>query len=576
MRRPTRSIVSWISLSALLAFGACQGEITSSQKGNGQAGEKPGSGAKPGDSSSGQMPGDPSTGAPATTPGAVSAVPMRRLTKAQYHNTIRDLLGFPPTGVEGFGLDEKEGGFDANSKAPLKELQIEKYQAAAEELAGRAVANLERLAPCADPAGAQAACLDAFLDGFGKRAYRRPLTDEERAAYKEIFTLGRDPEGGFVGGIRLVVATMLQSPYFLYRPELGTGTPGPGGEMPLTQYEIASRLSYFLQNTMPDAALFEAADAGELGTPEEIATHAERLLKDEKARGAMVSFFRQWLEIEDLETLEKDTEVYPQFTDEVREAMIHELDEFVDRVVRQGDGKLETLLTANYSFLSEPLFDVYGVEGADGAGAGTNPARVNLPEAERAGILTLAPVMARHGYADQSSPVGRGYVVSDRLLCRTPPPPPDDVVNEVPKPDPNVSTRVRFEMHRTNPECATCHTLMDPLGIPFEIYDGMGRYRERDGSQMVDAASELEGTSNDGPVKDAIELVGRLAAADEVKACMARQWFRYAFGRLDGKADEPFLQEAVSAFGSSGDQLPDLMVALTKSRVFSHRSAIAR
>jgi len=575
MRRSTSSSISWMSLASLFAL-ACQGEITGNDKrsNGGGSGQQPGSGQDPGAGSMSGDPADPGSVATPSTPGAVSPVPMRRLTKPQYHNSIRDLLGFEPTGVEAFGLDEKEGGFDANSKAPLKELQIEKYQAAAEELAGRAVADLQRLAPCAPPAGQEAACLDEFLDGFGKRAYRRPLTDDEKGAYKEIFALGRDPNGGFAGGIRLVVATLLQSPYFLYRPEIGTGKAGSGGEMALTPYEVAARLSYFLQNTMPDAALFAAADAGKLGTPDEIAAHATRLLEDDKARGAMVSFFRQWLEIEDLETVEKDEGVYPEFTDSVREAMIHELDEFVDQVVRQGDGKLETLLTANYSFVSEPLLDVYGIEGQSGVGAA--PARVDLPPAERAGILTLAGVMARHGYADQSSPVGRGYILSDRLLCRTPPPPPDDVVNDVPKPDPNVSTRVRFEMHRTNPECASCHTLMDPLGIPFEIYDGMGRHRERDGNQMVDPRSELRDTSNDGPVKDAIELVDRLSKTDEVKACMARQWFRYAFGRLDGKADQPFLDQAVSAFGESGHRLPDLMVALTKSRVFSHRSAIAR
>jgi hypothetical protein len=200
--------------------------------------------------------------------------------------------------------------------------------------------------------------------------------------------------------------------------------------------------------------------------------------------------------------------------------------------------------------------------------------KADLPSGQRAGIFTLGGVMARHAHPDQSSPVGRGFLVSDRLLCIVPPEPPDDAANNIPKPDPNVSTRVRFEQHRTNATCASCHALMDPLGLPFEIYDGMGRYRTMDGRQAVDATSELKGTDRDGPVKDAVELMGRLSQASEVRSCMARQWFRFALGRLETDEDQPILNAALEAFTRAEHRLPDLMVALTTAEGFRHRAPL--
>ena len=186
-----------------------------------------------------------------------------------------------------------DGGFASNAKAPLKELQIEKYLEGAEALAKTAVGNLARLAPCAPPAAQEADCLDQFVTGFGKRAFRRPLTPAEADKYKQLFQIGK-AGGVFADGISLVVSTMLQSPYFLYRPELGEGSAAPDG-LALSGYETASRLSYFLQNTMPDDQLFAAADQGKLRTPEEIAAQARRLLDSPKARDSITSFYEQWL-----------------------------------------------------------------------------------------------------------------------------------------------------------------------------------------------------------------------------------------------------------------------------------------
>jgi hypothetical protein len=568
---------TWMPLllaGALAGAGsvACVGDIT-----------KPGGSGDP--ENGGTVPGDPGPGGtggpivggsmPGAPEGPVPHVAMRRLTRVQYNNTIRDLLGITGDLAIDFGQDEDEGGFAANSKAPLKELQIEKYQQVAEDLATRAVGNLAKLAPCAPPAQAEAACLDQFLRGFGKRAYRRPLDDAELERYRQLFTAAKGT-GDFASGLSLVISTMLQSPHFLYRPELGvTGASDAKGPA-LTQFELASRLAYFVQNTMPDDELLAAAETNKLRTPEEIGAQVRRLLAAPGGRDAMTSFFGQWLHIEDLLSVDKDPAAFAAFNPELRAAMKDEILEFADQVARQ-EGSLQTLLTAGYSYLKGPLPAFYGVGGGGAAGTGgTVMRKTDLPAGQRAGILTLAGVMARHAHPDQSSPVARGHLISERLLCIVPPPAPDNVDQDLPKPDPNLTTRARFEQHRKDPGCASCHALMDPLGLPFEIYDGMGRFRTMEGRQVVDATGELRGTDRDGTVKNAVELMGRMAEASQVRACVARQWFRYAFGREDQDADKPVLEAAVEAFAKSNHRLPDLVVALATTNAFRRRAPLGQ
>jgi Protein of unknown function (DUF1592)/Protein of unknown function (DUF1588)/Protein of unknown function (DUF1595)/Protein of unknown function (DUF1587)/Protein of unknown function (DUF1585) len=560
------TILRAIGCAALLSSPACQGVIdasTDARRGaNHPPGTTPGGGA----------------GGGSTTPGGVVDKPvhvaLRRLTRAQYDNTVRDLLGIDTDPAQDFGLDEEDGGFASNDRAPVESLQVERYQTAAEGLASKAVANLTTLAPCAPPKGTEAACLDDFLHRVGRRAYRRPLTSDEIASYTQLFAVGKGASGDFKSGLELVIGTLLQSPHFLYRPELGDSAGASEDGWPLTPYETASRLSFFLQNTMPDDEMLDAAETGKLVTVDDVAFQARRLLDGAKVRDTLVSFHEQWLEMEGLSALEKDMSVYPEFTPEVRTAMQDELRELADYIIRQGDARLETLLTANFSFLRPPLYSVYGLPAPQGTSATDPPARVTLPAGQRAGVMTLASVMAEHGHPDQSSLVKRGYMVLDKLLCTVPPPPPPNVDNTVPKPDPNVSTRVRFAQHRADAKCKGCHDLMDPLGIAFEIYDGMGRFRKTDGGKPVDATSALAGTDRDGPVKDAVELMGRLAKASQVRTCMATQWFRYAFGRADTADDEGIVATALDQFARADYRIPDLMVGLATTKAFRHRPPV--
>jgi hypothetical protein len=360
---------------------------------------------------------------------------------------------------------------------------------------------------------------------------------------------------------------MLESPNFLYLPERGDRKAAEKDALPLDAYETAARLSYFLIASTPDDELSAAADAGALKTPEQVLAQGKRLLGSARAHDSMASFYLQWLEMSELRTVSKDAMMFPQFTPEVGAAMSAELSAFSSKTTLEGDGKLETLLTADHSFPAAPLATIYGLP----AGAGANgTASVTFPKGQRAGLLTLAAVQTLYAHPDQTGPVGRGFLVSEKLLCNTPPAAPNNVP-PLPPPDPNVTTRERLEKHRKDPGCAVCHALFDPYGLTFEIYDPIGRYRTMDGSKKVDASgTDLPGGFTN--VKDATELLPQLARNDDVRKCMVTQWFRYAFGREEGPQDGPTLEAARMAFAKSDFVTRDLLLGLAQSRGFRYRA----
>ncbi|MBW2162844.1 MAG: DUF1592 domain-containing protein [Deltaproteobacteria bacterium] len=250
-----------------------------------------------------------------------------------------------------------------------------------------------------------------------------------------------DPDlGRFEDGIQLVIEAALQSPSFLYRPELGAETPVEGDVVPFTSWEMATKLSYMLWNTMPDDALFAAAEADELQTKEQIAAQATRMLEDEKARDLIRNFHTQWLLLTHLDSVTKDTSIYPAFSGSLRPLWTEEIQAFVEHVILEGDGSLQTLLTADFSFMNEELASFYGGDVLDPV-TGPEFRQVQLDPDRRAGFLTSAGLMATHANVNQSSPVFRGKFVREQLMCNTLPPPPNDLVIEPPELDPNKTTK---------------------------------------------------------------------------------------------------------------------------------------
>ncbi|MEM6996529.1 MAG: DUF1592 domain-containing protein, partial [Myxococcota bacterium] len=394
-----------------------------------------------------------------------------------------------------------------------------------------------------------------------------PLTAAESAAYASLLDESETSEDG----VRLMVQTILQSPNFLYVVELSLPDPAADNIAVLDGYELATRLSLFLWNSIPDPALLDAAEAGDLASAEGLRDEALRLLADSKARDAVAGFHTQWLGVDELDHTTKSTEMFPEWNVTMQSAMHAEMERFAQAVVLQGDGKLETLLSADFSYIEDPLFDLYGVAKPAGHTVGEP---VPLNPNERAGLLTQAGFLAAHAHPDQSGPIQRGVEVRTNLLCTPPPPPPPGINAIPPNLDPNATTREIFEAHTEDPACAGCHSLIDGIGLGFEGYDAIGAYRETQNGLPVDQTGTVLGSDVDGDFDGAVELANKLATSDDVRTCVARQWFRYAFGRIeDNDGDACSLEVLDDAFAASDYDVRELMVALVQTDAFRYRLA---
>jgi hypothetical protein len=474
---------------------------------------------------------------------------------------VRALLGTGLRPARDFPPDLPSGGFASNRGEAVSLLGVEKLMLAAEALAAEAVTRLDTLVPCAVPQG-DAACASKFYTDVARRAYRRTLDASELAELADLYRFG-ESQRGFEFGVQVVIERILESPHFIYHVERTSGSPvvGAGGAvLPLSGLSVADRLAAFVWHSLPDAALLDSAERGELDTTAGIAAQAERMLLDERGRDGVVEFFNQYLGVEKLGMTEKSSVTYPGYSDAVRSAMWDETASFVDFVVRQGDARLATLLTSNLALPSAALAPLYGLS----PGTAFTP----MDPLVRSGVLTHPSFLAVHAHSDQSSPVRRGAFIRARVLCTPLPDPPPNVNANPPVVDPNATTRQRFEQHRTQPTCATCHALIDPVGFAFEHYDGMGMYRATDGALTIDSSGMLTGTEDvDGPFTDAIGLVQRFATSRQVRDCMATQWLRYAVRRDDSEADACSQEQLRGAFRESGD-MRKLVIAVAQSDAF--------
>ncbi|WP_244923753.1 DUF1592 domain-containing protein [Enhygromyxa salina] len=507
--------------------------------------------------------------------------PIRRLTRVEYNNTVYQLFGDNSQPANAFPPDEEAGGFDNQADVlVVSPLLAEHYLVAAETLAATHTPTLvQELVNCQGLPVDQASCgsdANEFIRSFGKRVFRRPLTDEEVQTYVSLFTEGaaldQAPFSATMG-IQLVVQALLQSSNFIYRVEFGMAEPVDGDVVALTHYEIASRLSYLLWNSMPDAILFDAADAGQLGDPAEIEAQARRMLATPRAREAVRNFHRQWLQLDAIEPLilasGKDPGLYPDFYDGLPLLWRSETEAFIDHAVFEADANVELLFTAPYTMMNQELANFYGVDGP----GGVEFTRVDLDPGKYAGFLTQPGLLALFAKPDRSSPIHRGKFVRETILCQVPPPPPDNVP-EPPSVDTTQTTREQFAEHSENPVCAGCHSLMDPIGFGFEHFDGIGRYRETEWGLEIDATGQLNGTDIDGAFNGVIELAQLLASSDQVKNCVVSQWFRFGYGRIETEQDECSVDEIRAAFAASNYDIKELIVALTQTDAFRYRHAV--
>ena len=496
--------------------------------------------------------------------GKVGLAPLKRLTRTQYTNAAHDLLGVADDVAKLLPADERLGAYRNNTVAPVGRLDIEQYGEVADRLATSAVARLDALLACDRSKLGDTECATQFIASFGRRSARRPLRTTEQTAYEGLFT--RFGAADFATGIRLVVQAMLESPAFLYQPEFGVSGAASGPAVPLDPYEISARLALFLWDTVPDAPLLELAARDALATPEALHAQAESMLADPRAAHTIANFHTQWLGIDALDTVQKDAAQFPRFSAALAHDMQAETVRFATQTLLFGDGRLATLLTAPYSFPDGEVFAIYGATRPANY-ASDSPFQLNPHE--RAGILTQPSFLAAHAHPNQTSPVSRGVAVLSQLLCAPPSPPPPNVNTRPPDPAPGLSTRARFAVHESSPACAACHGVIDPIGFGFENYDAVGSYRSQEYGVDIDASGTLRARGDaDGPYTGAVALAKKLAASDQVRECVARQWFQYVFARSAGDDDACSFWSSFDAFKAADYDVRALLTAFVVSDSF--------
>lgn len=581
----------WATIPLSLALSACSADIADPNQqpslgGTGGSSTTPaggtgaGAGAPP--AATGGMAGLPSagaggsagssTGGSAGSAGApvdcstpkVAASPLRRLTRREYNNVVGVLLQDTTRPADQFVPESEQSGFTNGAESTLlSAVVIDDFERAATTLAREATsaAKLANLVGCDPNAVAeQDTCATNFIRTFGARAFRRPLEAAQLADYQALYASTKTSDG-FAVAIELVVRSMLQSPYFLYRLELGTGVAGVSGTSPLTPQETAARLSFLIWGSLPDAELELAAAEGRLNTPADVRAQALRMLADERGGEVFNDFHVQWGQ---LETLPNQTKPEP-FTPALGRLLIEESKQFIDHTLRRGDGLLSTLFTSPVTYLNRELADYYGVTGP----TGSTFELFSMPAGQRAGLLTHGSFMGNFAHGSEPSPVLRGKFILAQLACSPPDPPPDDLDTSLPAADPTKTARQQLVELTSQGTCLGCHSLLNPPGFTFEHFDGLGRYRTIDDRGLpVDSSAQVEGPGDlAGSYTSHEDFLLALANSQTVRSCLASKWFIYTHGRVPADDDACSIAAPAASFQSTGN-VRDLILSMVESPAF--------
>lgn len=557
--------------------------------------------------------GDPAT--PELLPDAPSPVPLelmglecggtssapaegRLLTRLQYQNTVHDLFDGKIAGewVRDFPAENEVLGYRTNAQFHrATPWLVEAQLVSSEAVAANVTARLAEILPCSQVVGSDAAaawsCGHEFIDTYVTRGFRRPLLEEERAVFVDLFDVAFQT-AGFTYGIELVVETLLQSPQFLYRWERNTTFPVPHDAMnagadqvyALDDFELATRLSYLLWNTLPDAQLWESARAGVLRDPTVLRLHAERMLDSPRAQTTVSDFTEQWLGLAALGSAVRrvgsqvgnDGAPEPVVNTQYSSAWQQSIKAFVADVIA-NDGSFGELFRSSRVFVNQELWNLYPL-GAEFAGAPGTFVAIDYPAEVRSGLLTQPALMALLSHADQSAPILRGVFVREVLLCDPPPQPPPTVNPTPPELDPAATTRERFAQHTASASCAACHKLIDPIGLALENYDELGRFRSQENGLALDVSGEIVHAvdeSLNGPFVGAGELSERLAQSSHVQACFITHWYRYGMGRVEQDVDLCSIRQVYDHFVESDGSVKSVILGLVASDAFRYRSVAA-
>lgn len=541
-------------LGHALAIPACY------EGASGRAGDTATGGATDG-MSAGDDEGDSgSDGGEMLEPLASGPAGLRLLTPTQYANSVLDVLGdvaAAPVGQWRSSIAAAQGG--------VSPAGVEDYENAAHEISAQIFSDpVQRaaLTGCTPEHVQGDPCVAQVVASIGRRAWRRPLTDDEAERYTTVaFDVATMLQGDAWLGLQYAVAGILQSPSFLYRVELGTPIEGDPDHLRLDAYELGSRLSYLAWNSTPDDALLDAAAAGELDDPEGLKAQIDRLLESPRARDGAVQVFVDAFDLDALYSLQKDAALLPAFTPTIGPAMREELVQVIGATVLD-ERDLRRLFDTPAGYVDAELAALYGLPGE----VGTEPMVVTLPET-RHGILTRAGILAIHSGEASTSPTKRGLAVRRAIMCQQIPPPPPDVEAELPEPTgegEHLTKRQQLEMHATNPTCAACHNLTDPIGLSLEHFDALGGWRETDQGLAIDPSGDLDGM----PFADASELGSRLAEHPAVAECVIFNLYRYAVGHVEQPDEAETIEMLVETLESSDYDLRAAIEALVTAESF--------
>ena len=498
---------------------------------------------------------------------------IRRLTKTEYRNTLHDLFGVDPKIADGLP-DEVSGEGYLNSLSPL---QLEQYLSIADEVLDQVLApddspptQLQRRLFGEPPASTDdpRAAAREVAQSLAKRAYRRPPSDAELNVLVDVFDLGQQNELSYPAALRLMLKAMLVSPQFLFI------TPAEEFDtedeiVPLDDYQLASRLSYLLWATMPDDELMTLADSGKLHEPTILKTQVKRMLEDPRSRALFDGFGAQWLGIGDLDSKTFDPGKFPEMTGQMRAAMYDEVRLFFENILRENQS-IASFIDSDYTFLNESLASIYGLGKTV---TGPEMRKVQLTDENRGGVLGMPGVLAATSFPNRTSPVIRGVWVLEQVLGdHVPSAPPD--VPALDKQDQqsvaNLTLRERTELHRTDPVCANCHKLLDPIGFGLENFDAIGRWRDQDDNgEPIDASGELpDGSRFSSPRELKAMIAGRL---DDFSRNLAEKMLAYALCRRLEGYDEIVVDGLMQEIAQDGYRMQSLVTAVVTSYPFTHR-----
>jgi uncharacterized protein DUF1592/uncharacterized protein DUF1588/uncharacterized protein DUF1595/uncharacterized protein DUF1585/uncharacterized protein DUF1587 len=510
--------------------------------------------------------------------GAGGPATMRRLTEAQYRATVADIFA-PDIAIVGrFERELRTDGLIAigTSEAGMSAFSVDQYDASARGIAKEVVskARRDKLVPCQPKSETEFdnACAKQFVEHYGTLLFRRPLSSQETKRFVETARSGQARLGNFYSGLEFALAGMMVQPDFLLRIERLQPDPKRKGQVRLDAYSKATRLSYFLTNSTPDKELLRAAGAGELDTEQGLAKQADRLIATPRFEGAVRAFFEDMLQFELFEDVAKDPIIYPVYSSVVAaDAQEQTLRTITDHLVAKN-GDYRDLFTTQTTFLTRALGRVYKLPVATRNGW----ERTELPaDSGHSGILTQVSFVALNSHPGRSSPTLRGRAIREIFMCQKVPDPPPDVdfsaVDLTAKNPDKPTARVRLEAHRSQPACAGCHSLMDPIGLTLENFDGVGAFRSNENGAPIDTSGSLDGHE----FKGAQGLGQTLHDNPLTSYCLVDKMYRYAVGRSTVDAEQSYTVDLSKTFAANGYRVPDLMRTIALGQAFYSVSAPA-